>query len=474
MGQYIDKVNVNCEDQTLKILSMFKCDRWRKDFSWEDVPLENYEFTLDQNVYKATIGALHMIIDAEMNLDFNPIDMAAVSSMNGLASSIFAMMVASFIDYELGKVDIIDMDLLKEKFVDFVSHFNRKEQDQSPLEIEREIDTSQLCVGLVVKSYKELCKLLDQDVKTGNSKKLQLEMFQRYFAWEKDKQKFIITDIYEVPIQKEDKRLYGNHSVYVKFIELILCQYLVNQPNYTSILTRRNLWEILGMVNEKYNKIEDEEIKKTHYEITSYDIKNFYRRSANKLNKILKTALENLQKRKIIRYEEEVIYVTEDGQHKLVEDDYEKKCLLMAENYALTKVVGFETITDVFLHNKQNEYYSAVNKYLSDNFCWKYTYNRIKLIYLQDKIREVIPQVELQLQKALLSDHIAGYLDKEALNLYYKNLNNPKWKYTYTYVKAQQLLSNELIRNSFDGKIDSFSELSQQNMKEIDDLFDLY
>ena len=78
------------------------------------------------------------------------------------------------------------------------------------------IRTNKLNIGMVVKNYKELCSLISQEVKTGNSKKYQLEDFKCYFDWEKSGQKFIISDIYDTPLTKEDKRKLGNNlcSVY--------------------------------------------------------------------------------------------------------------------------------------------------------------------------------------------------------------------------------------------------------------------
>ena len=103
-----------------------------------------------------------------------------------------------------------------------------------------EIDTSKLEIGMTVKNYKVLCELLGQDVKDGKSKKYQLEDFARYFDWEKSGQKFIISDIYDTPLTKEDKRKLGNNSIYVKCIEVILLQYLSKQEGYTRTLTKRN------------------------------------------------------------------------------------------------------------------------------------------------------------------------------------------------------------------------------------------
>ena len=48
-----------------------------------------------------------------------------------------------------------------------------------------------------------------------------MENYKKYFEFEKSGQKFIITDIYDTPLTKEDKRRLGNNSIYVKNIELI-------------------------------------------------------------------------------------------------------------------------------------------------------------------------------------------------------------------------------------------------------------
>ena len=124
------------------------------------------------------------------------------------------------------------------------------------------INTSNLKIGQVVKNYKELCALLEEEVKTGKSKQLQLDNLKRFFEWEKAGQKFIITDIYDTPLPKVDGRSSGNNSKYVKCIELLLLHYLLNKKDYTATLTKRNWWQILGMINNKYNQIERDKEKR--------------------------------------------------------------------------------------------------------------------------------------------------------------------------------------------------------------------
>lgn len=66
------------------------------------------------------------------------------------------------------------------------------------------MDLENITEGLIIKNYKELCTLLKELTKTGKSKQLQLNDFERYFNYEKKGNKFIIKEIYNVPIPKDE------------------------------------------------------------------------------------------------------------------------------------------------------------------------------------------------------------------------------------------------------------------------------
>lgn len=63
-------------------------------------------------------------------------------------------------------------------------------------------------------SYQELCELFNEQKKTGRSKQYQLKEWSRYFKFEKSinpktnkvGNKYIITEIYDIPLEKEDGR----------------------------------------------------------------------------------------------------------------------------------------------------------------------------------------------------------------------------------------------------------------------------
>ena len=100
--------------------------------------------------------------------------------------------------------------------------------DEKNISLE-EIIKERVSVGMVIKNYKQLCQLLDLPVLSGgNTKQAQIKNLKCYMDFEKSGQKFIITDIFDTPLTINDQRKLGNNSIYVKYIEVILLQYLVS------------------------------------------------------------------------------------------------------------------------------------------------------------------------------------------------------------------------------------------------------
>lgn len=101
----------------------------------------------------------------------------------------------------------------------------------------------ELKVGMVFKNYKELCRFCEDDVKTGNAKIYQLENYKRYFDWEKQGNKFVITEIKEVPTEK---KLQGKDATYgieldALFKNCLGSKQYTNRHMYTKLLPIVNI-----------------------------------------------------------------------------------------------------------------------------------------------------------------------------------------------------------------------------------------
>lgn len=264
------------------------------------------------------------------------------------------------------------------------------------------IDISSLVIGMVVKNYKELCNILGEDVLEGNSKKAQLKEWERYFLWEKKGQKFIILDIYDEPLPKNDGR--QNRNIYVQYIEVILMKLLSKQKNskYVFYITTNQLWKLLGMINNDYKSISLEDLndKIPEYKVTSFDMNKFYQRCNQRLRDILYSSLNNLQSRSLIKYEMEIVIVSKDNDNKLSYDpanDIQKKKILKAERKALLDM-GLESKRHAYAKFKDVEFFERLNAYLQEWYGWEYTFNRIKIIHNKPDILDTVDADEKKLK----------------------------------------------------------------------------
>ena len=77
--------------------------------------------------------------------------------------------------------------------------------------------------GQIIKNYKELCDILEiKPRKSGsNSYKSQLKEFNRYFQFEKQGHKYIISKIYDNPKEKVDKRSKNSGGNNLKYKDIL-------------------------------------------------------------------------------------------------------------------------------------------------------------------------------------------------------------------------------------------------------------
>ena len=270
---------------------------------------------------------------------------------------------------------------------------------------ENYFDTSNLEAGMVVKNYKELCALLGEQPKEGNSKKAQLAEWERYFLFEKQKgkQSYIILEIYDEPKNKAVK--IGRPSIYLDYIEAILIDFLARKEGYTETMTKKNWWKTLGMVNEHYTQEEPlKYLEKNNVIINRKDLNDFFRRSNFKLDSIFMNALKSLESRKLIFYHVEIV-IHWNGQYFVCNEEEEKE-ILSAERYVLCEVMGFNNMHEIYKCNKQKEYFENTKKYVYDLYGYDFYFKQIKIIYNQENMISVLPKEEIERMKQELNRKI--------------------------------------------------------------------
>ena len=287
----------------------------------------------------------------------------------------------------------------------------------------RNIYTDIIHEGDIFKNYKHLCKFLNEETKTGDSRNAQHKEWSRYFEYEREGHKYIITEIYLEPLPKSDKRSVGNNSEYLPHIELILLDHLSKQHGKVASLTINNIFLLLGMVNKNYvdknYKIEDNLIDKFY-------IDHFNQRSYRRLNRILFDALNNLKNRRLIDYQSvKMINVDEQinrREHNVIRPATPEECDIIRniERDVLLDM-GFESIVLVHLKFKTKEFYESVRNILKEQHGINFYYTQIDLRFTHEHIIQAKSDMET---KILLNSKIIDGLNKEAESRLQKNFEN--------------------------------------------------
>ena len=267
--------------------------------------------------------------------------------------------------------------------------------------------------GMIFKNYNEICDFLGCEKLQGNSKKSQHKEWSRYFEYEKDKYAYIITEIYDEPLPKDDKRSVGNNSEYLPHIELILLDYLSKQQGKVASLTVNNIFLLLGMVNRNYidkaYRVEDELIDKFY-------IDHFNQRSYKRLNRILFDALNNLKNRRLIDYQSiKMINIEEKVNHRMQNITRpatpEEEDIIRNIERDVLMTMGLESIVLVHLKFKTKEFYESVRYLLLERHNINFYYTQIDLRFTHRHIIQAKSDMET---KILLNSKIIDGLNKEA------------------------------------------------------------
>lgn len=180
--------------------------------------------------------------------------------------------------------------------------------------------------GMIVKNYKELCRLLELDVKTGGARKNQLEWIEDYIGYDKEGHKFIIKDIHDdieiIPMKTrggltytvdypafnvdfEDWKSIGIYKI-TRDNEIYIGSTTVGfRVRFLGHLDKGNTISTLEMLNsgaifeilEKCNNMTENEIRNLEKEYIKY-----YESMPEKYNLVNKTHLARNKRKKVYEY----------------------------------------------------------------------------------------------------------------------------------------------------------------------------
>ena len=344
-------------------------------------------------------------------------------------------------------------------------HFRELSISQkSNTNINLECDTSRLFIGLVVKNYKEMCILLNENTKTGKAKIKQIENWKRFFDFEKlsNSNEYIILDIYPEPFPKGTKR----NTQFTNQLAVLILRELIKQKendegNIIYYTTYRKLIKKLNVVNQFFYK---ESLKffiskypewfksDSDFEDFKRDYNIFKTLTKRKIKGAVQSALVNLKK-------DNLIYYTE--YHRIKEKDNYRNATTNEEIYIqslkkeIAESMGYRNsnIATLYDAEKFNEWFT---EQLQAEKGWDY----------------VFYQLEIGTKKGMLLKHISEYtsypIAKSIYGLSDSKENSIRLEYNSNLSNALA----EQAENMADTKIRNNMKKFRENNAEYDDMTD--
>lgn len=276
------------------------------------------------------------------------------------------------------------------------------------------VNVQNLYEGQLIKNYKEMCNILNEEVISGgNSKKAQEKEWKRYFDFEKVGQKYIITEIYNEPLPKDDGRSKGINNIYLKHIEFLLLSYLYKQNDKQASFTIRDMFILLGMSNTNYM---NKEWKCDDDQITEFQINHFNQRSYKKLNRILFDALNNLKNRRLIDYSEDrMILIDEYGTKHWRSATNEEKDRIREMERRVLKEFGLESMIQVHLKFLSEDFYERVKELLISNYGIHQYYKQINLRFTHEHVYEALNETKEKIreERKSLNNKVIDYMNDQ-------------------------------------------------------------
>lgn len=245
------------------------------------------------------------------------------------------------------------------------------------------MEVGNLKAGQRIKDYKSLCALLCIKPTTGEAKKNQLKQLSKYVKYRKISNTFFIDEIVSYPDPILDS---ASSSPYIKLIETLLLAYLVGEHQMRIEATYKTIFQMLCMASSNYDKIYQDESYDyvcNHIAPISKEVYLDFRRSTYSENKKkIKSALDSMQDRALICYQEEMYVCYEDDEGREQHRKPTEREVVQYLKIRQTLYNKYECQDDEELRKKhlQKKYEVDLVEEIKNQLNWKYKYTKLIII----------------------------------------------------------------------------------------------
>lgn len=296
------------------------------------------------------------------------------------------------------------------------------------------INTTNIVPDMVLKNYKELCKILGINYPNDSkAKKKQYKYIKECLDIERLKgtNKYIIHAIKKESTVTKDGRSNGNHCTYNKYTPDILMDYICYHAEGETIdgyktvkLSNNEIMQIVGFCNSRYGHQYYTKELISQNKVTRLDIQQFYLRHGAKCKGIISSTLNQLKQRMPELGYKEVYEIEDKNGNIRISSDEEIDIIKRTEDKIMEEL-NVNSKFMLFIKNKQDEFYGELlPNTLQDNYDWK-TKKKYYLIRFPDAKasndwRFKMDDDQKEHLKAGANKLIKDYLDNNTHKIYSK------------------------------------------------------
>lgn len=327
----------------------------------------------------------------------------------------------------------------------------QKDDEQQPLH-NWEIDTGRLKPGDMFPNYKKLCEHLGVQPKSGKGRKLQEDIFRRYFDYQKveGSQTIIIMDVYSEP---QDRTEYRN-AKFINQIKVLIMRELwkqCNNPKYKAvdyksvysedrgsidddtIIINTSFTKLIldmGLVNRYFFKREialkyflkayptlfDYNHDMGEYDSFAWNYQMFFSITLTKIKSAIRDALKSLNKDDILSVDYNYMIILPDHTRRIATSS--ECAALKAIRFEIAKEMGYKNSYRACFY-KPREFKLRFKSKISEKYNWYDVYYGITISTKFGKLLR-----EIHEYTALPSDYNVAELNTNAVSFFSSSFQN--------------------------------------------------
>lgn len=307
------------------------------------------------------------------------------------------------------------------------------------------MNIANLYEGQRFKSYRQLCEALEIKPTGGKSKIYHLKELERWIAYHREGNAYVIDTIRMQPTLKDKKT---NNMVYGDKIEDILLYNMSKSKENSVFFSVTRALNSVNLVNENYSKGRTDMSKTAKDLNVKFDsVCDFYTRTHQQFKNIFERALKNLRYKGLI-YWNIILVVVKNGVHCEADKD-EIEQVLEVEEITLRKL-GLKSVREAVATGMWSEFNRMVKEQLRTKYGISYYYNAYSISLNRNGIKRAISELEYKKKSNELNCVTYKRTLINARNRMNKKVKVEGWSLDNkedTYLSDYEILSTALIRS---------------------------